>query len=153
MDLSRFSRPHWLDLIRMLLIHQMSPSALAQLARELVTQSGESEWVEFKENNADPQKIGENISAISNSAALLHRGVGYIVWGVRNSDHEIVGTTFRPKAERVRAQELENWLVTQLEPRIDVRIHEGEVDGKQVVVFEVQADITGQVQLRSSTSG
>ena len=122
----------------MLLMHQMSPSALAQLVRELVAQSSESEWVEFKENNVAPQQIGENISAISNSAALLHRGVGYIVWGVRNSDHQIVGTTFRPKAERVGAQELENWLVTQVEPKIDVRIHEGDVDGKQIVVFEVQ---------------
>ena len=30
----------------------------------------ETEWVEFKLNQSDPQEIGEYISALSNSAAL-----------------------------------------------------------------------------------
>jgi ATP-dependent DNA helicase RecG len=116
----------------------MTPETFVHLVRELVSQPAEAEWVEFKENNADPQKIGENISALSNSAALHRRSAGFIVWGIRNADHAIVGTTFRPRAERVGAQEIENWLATQLEPRVDLKMHEGEVDGKAVVVFEVQ---------------
>ena len=34
----------------------------------------ESEWIEFKHNNCNPDEIGENISAVSN-AATLHQAV------------------------------------------------------------------------------
>ena len=43
------------------------------LVRELISLPRETEWVEFKHNNDDPQTIGEYISALSNSAALLAR--------------------------------------------------------------------------------
>ena len=38
----------------------------------------------------------------------------------------------------MKQQELENWLATQLEPRIDFKIHEIVWDGKPVVIFAVQ---------------
>jgi ATP-dependent DNA helicase RecG len=91
------------------------------------------------DNCDDPQVVGENISGLSNAAALHGRSVAYIAWGVRSQDHAIIGTTFRPRVEKVKGQELENWLVTQLEPRIDLKILDGTVDGNPVVVFEVQA--------------
>lgn len=43
---------------------------LQSLVRELVKLPTETEWVEFKCNNKEPQLIGEYISALSNSAAL-----------------------------------------------------------------------------------
>ena len=43
---------------------------LQSLVRELIKYPDETEWIEFKCNNKDPQMIGEYISAISNSAAL-----------------------------------------------------------------------------------
>ncbi len=50
---------------------QHSPDQLANLLRELCKLPKETEWVEFKHNNDDPQLIGEYISALANSAALL----------------------------------------------------------------------------------
>ena len=47
-----------------------SPEYLASLVRELSKLPDETEWVEFKQNNADPQEIGEYLSALANSAAL-----------------------------------------------------------------------------------
>ena len=38
---------------------------------ELLKLPDETEWVEFKHNNAEPQEIGEYISVLSNSAALV----------------------------------------------------------------------------------
>ncbi len=64
---------------------------------------------------------------------------GYIVWGVRNEDHSIVGTSFRPSAEKKGNEELENWLAIGLRPSINFRIYEGAVDGRPVALFEIPA--------------
>ena len=46
-----------------------SPEYLAGLLHELRQLPKETEWVEFKRNNAKPEEIGEYISALANSAA------------------------------------------------------------------------------------
>jgi len=112
---------------------------LQHLIQMLVALPKETEWVEFKENNANPEEIGEYLSAISNSAALAGKDHGYVVWGVRNGDHQIVGTTFRGSEEKVKGQEIENWLAVGLRPSINFKIHEGTVAGRQVVLFEIPA--------------
>lgn len=117
----------------------MDDATFQRLVSDLTALSRETEWVEFKQNNEDPKEIGEYLSAISNAAALHARDRGYIVWGVENHTHRIVGTTFRPYQARVGGQELEHWLAMQLQPRIDFRIHEGQVSGHPIVVFEVPA--------------
>lgn len=117
----------------------MTPEQLTKLVKDLAALPRETEWVEFKENNDNPEEIGEYLSAIANSAALLQRERGYIVWGVRDTDHKIVGTTFKPRVAKVKMQELENWLTVLLQPEIHFAIDEGSVDGVPVVVFEVPA--------------
>jgi ATP-dependent DNA helicase RecG len=117
----------------------MNPDELERLASELASLPHESEWVEFKHNHAEPEKIGEYISALSNSAALLGRTRAFILWGLADGTHEFVGTSFRPHARKLGNEELEGWLSRQLSPRVDFRIHEGEVGGKRVVVFEIPA--------------
>ena len=67
---------------------------LQSLVRELVKYPDETEWIEFKCNNKDPQMIGEYISAISNSAALWEKPKGYLVWGVDDGTHKIQVTSF-----------------------------------------------------------
>ena len=57
-------------------------SYVAGIVQEFRKYPHETQWVEFKRNNADPQQIGENISALANSAALDGRPYAYIVWGV-----------------------------------------------------------------------
>ena len=112
---------------------------LQHLVRELASLPRETEWIEFKENNANPEDIGEYIAAIANSAALEGKQRGYIVWGVRDTDHQIVGTVFKPLSEKVKGQELENWLAIGLRPSINFRIYEGIVDGQPVAAFEIPA--------------
>lgn len=105
----------------------------------LLKESGEAEWLEFKHNNDTPDKIGETISAIANSVALAQKEQGWIIWGVEDKTRRIIGTAFQPRQRKVGNEELENWLATQLDPRIDVRIHELSIDDKRVVAFEVPA--------------
>ena len=74
---------------------------LASLVRELCKLPRETEWVEFKLNNADPQKIGEYLSALANAAALNGKAFAYLMWGVEDETHRIVGTSFSPAATRI----------------------------------------------------
>jgi predicted HTH transcriptional regulator len=48
-----------------------------RLLKQLTALEVETEWVEFKENNYEPELIGEYISALSNSACIHDREVGY----------------------------------------------------------------------------
>lgn len=110
---------------------------LADLVLELCRLPRETEWVEFKANNAAPREIGEYLSALSNSAALAGKSTAFLVWGVSDDAHEVVGTTFSPAEAKVGNEELENWLLRLLDPRISFSFWRFEVDGRPVVLFEV----------------
>lgn len=114
-----------------------SPEYLAGLVRELCRMDSEPEWVEFKENNSDPQQIGEYISALSNAAALNARPHGYLLWGVDDATHEVVGTNFDPAGAKKGNEPLESWLLRLLNPKISFRFDNVEVEGKHVVVLEI----------------
>ena len=110
---------------------------LASLVNELRKLSKETEWVEFKVNDAEPQEIGEYLSALSNAAALQGKAFAYLVWGVADCTHDLVGTIFDPKSTKVGNEELENWLLRLLSPRIDFHFHRFEVESKVVVLLEI----------------
>jgi ATP-dependent DNA helicase RecG len=112
---------------------------LQGLVYELCRLPRETEWMELKENNDEPQGIGEYISALANAAALAGKTRGYLLWGVRDEDHVVTGTTFDPKAARKGNEELESWLLRLLNPRIDFRFCEVEMDGQRVVLLEIDA--------------
>lgn len=116
----------------------MNQHDLSTLLTELRSQSQETEWIEFKQNNADPQEIGEYLAALSNSAALHRKDAAYIVWGVEDGTHNVVGTKFKPRRAKKGNEELENWMLRLLSPRIDVKIHEFEENRLDIVIFEIQ---------------
>lgn len=89
----------------------MEHPELEILLSQSVAMPTESEWVEFKHNFHSKEEIGERISALSNSAALLGKPYGYIVFGVGDGTHNIIGTTFHAKSHKIGNEELENWLV------------------------------------------
>ncbi|WP_010323794.1 ATP-binding protein [Marinobacterium stanieri] len=119
---------------------EMTLEQLRSLLNELCRLPAETEWVEFK-HNADIEKIGEYISALANSAALLGKQTAYLVYGVDDASHEIIGTRFKPSQQKHKQQELENWLLQKLSPKIHFRFHEflaGPDDDLPVVILEVQ---------------
>ena len=69
---------------------------LVGLVHELRKLPRETEWVEFKENHAEPQKIGEYLSALANAAALVGKAFGYLVWGAENETTPSSGRRSRP---------------------------------------------------------
>lgn len=112
---------------------------LTGLLKELLKLPKETEWVEFKHDNKNPELIGEYISALGNSAALLGKQCGYMVWGVENESHKVLGTTFNPKSMKHKQQELESWLLQKITPKIHFMFHELVFDDLPVVILEVQA--------------
>lgn len=108
----------------------------------------ETEWVEFKHNNADPDEIGEYLSALANSAALAGKINAWLVWGVRDDNHEVIGTTFDPACAKIGNEELESWLLRLLTPKIDFRFHTVQVEGANVVLLEIGAAFRHPVQFK-----
>ncbi len=122
----------------------MNETELNTLLARLVALPKENEYVEFKENNFEPDEVGKRISALSNSACLHGQHFGYLVFGVKDETHEIVGTSFRPSMKKVGNNEMENWLAQMLSPRIDFRIYEFENQGKKIALFHIPAVSGGQ---------
>ena len=114
---------------------------LAGLVRELCKLAQETEWVEFKVSYSEPQRIGEYIAALANAATLHGKAHGYLLWGIEDSTHTIVGTNFTPAATKKGNEPLESWLLQMLRPRIDFRFHEAMVDGHLVVLLEIDRAI------------
>jgi predicted HTH transcriptional regulator len=121
---------------------------LAGLVNELRRLPGETEWVEFKVDNVDPVEIGRNISALANGAALVGKTAAYIVWGIENGSHAVIGTSFEPRKARQGSEELESWLLKLLTPKIEFRFHELDHDGKRLVLLEVPCASRAPVQFQ-----
>ncbi len=115
------------------------PDYWERLVRELTRLPAETGWVEFKLNNGDPDMIGQRISALSNSAALEDQETAYLVWGVQDETHEIVGTTFSPIGAKKGNENLEAWLVRMLAPRLNIAFHSLTIDEKPVVLLTIPA--------------
>jgi ATP-dependent DNA helicase RecG len=127
---------------------EMGQQEFEQLIHVLLEQTSEAEWLEFKANNFDAVDVGEYVSALANSAALVGQGRAYLVWGV-SDEHQVVGTKFQPTNEKARGNEdYIPWLCRSLSPQPQMSIHTGEFGGERVVVLEIQAAIHQPVQFR-----
>lgn len=113
---------------------------IEQLVRHLIGVGHEAGYLEFKEN-FDKEVVGERISAIANSCALLDHEIGYIVFGVHDKTLEIVGTKFDPSIVKVGSMPIENWLHQFVEPKVHLSFHECKIDGKHVVVLKIPSAI------------
>ena len=83
---------------------------LTKLIEELRQLPNGTTWFEFKHNNYEPDMIGEDISALANSAAYSERSHAYMIWGINNETHEIVGTDRDQYSKAVGNEEMESWL-------------------------------------------
>jgi len=115
----------------------MTDAQLSALLIELLSLPKETEWVEFKHNDANPEKIAEYLSALPNAAALHGRDFAYMVWGIEDGTHNIVGTTFNPRTAKKGNEELENWLMRSLHPQVDFKMHQWTYQGHPMVLFEI----------------
>ncbi len=125
-----------------------STEYLTGLVNEFRKLPCETEWAEFKHNKAIPEEIGEYISALANSAALLGKTNAYIIWGIDDKKHSVVGTSFCPSSAKVGNEELESWLLRLLKPKINFRFFEVAFEDKRIVLLEIGAAFKHPVEFK-----
>ncbi|MHB1329874.1 MAG: AlbA family DNA-binding domain-containing protein, partial [Gemmatimonadales bacterium] len=108
------------------------------LVAALVGLGRESPWCEFKQNNVDPEKLGDTLAALSNGARLSDQAFGYLVFGVAD-DLTAVGTDVRIEAERSGAQPLLEKLSRELTPRPLLSVAEVVVKGHRITAVRIPA--------------
>lgn len=131
----------------------MKREKLQQLLTKLIQQPKECEWLEFKHNYHSDNEIGERISALSNAACIHHQPFAYLIYGIEDETHNVLGTTFKPKSAKSKSdkgkeskEELEHWLAQRLNPRIDFTIEEFEYNGKNIALFQIPATYNQPVE-------
>ena len=100
----------------------------------------ENEIVEFKEakNNYDFSKLGKYFSALSNEANLCGKPYGWLVFGVEDKKHSIVGTTYR--SHRSDLDKLKGEIANKTTNRISfIDIHEVDTADGRVIMFQIPA--------------
>jgi ATP-dependent DNA helicase RecG len=116
----------------------MNARDLVALVDRLRALPSETEWLEFKRNNAEPQVLGEYLSALANEACLRDQARGYLVFGVDDATHAVCGTSFDPYTAKGKGNEdLLPWLSVQLQPNPGVEPWVVDHPGGRVVVLAV----------------
>ena len=112
------------------------------LVDDLRRLGAEQSWLEFKVNNSDPDRIGRTASAISNAARLNDKTHGYMIWGIDDTNHDIVGTIFSPALRRGN-QNIEFWINNKLSPSINFTFIEIQhPSGHRLVILEIPASLS-----------
>lgn len=107
------------------------------LITELCKLPNETEWVEFKHNNYNPKMIGQDISALANSAALHEKSNAYMIWGINDTDHNILGTEYTLQSLKKGNEELENWLRGLLSKHAEFSFETEIIDDKKVGILVI----------------
>lgn len=110
------------------------------MLNELRNLPGETEIVEFKEANTgyDFGKLGKYFSALSNEANLKGKPESWLVFGIENKHHSIVGSQFR--AKRKDLDHIKGEIADKTTNRITfIEIHELNLTDGRVVMFQIPA--------------
>lgn len=123
---------------------------LIRLVQELRFLPEETPWLEFKHNNYNPQMIGEDISALANAATLNEKNYAYMIWGIHNETHEIVGTDYNLQNLKKGNQELENWLRSLLSDNADFEFKNIEIENKNVGIIIIYSAVSFPVKFEKT---
>lgn len=118
----------------------MSMENLEKLVNHLRSYPTETNWFEFKHNNYDPDMIGQDISALANGAAYAEKACAYMIWGVHDKTHEIIGTDYDQYTLKVGNQEIESWLRNLISKNAEfefqsLNMKDAKMNDKRVVVL------------------
>lgn len=123
---------------------------LDKLVVELCKLPNETPWLEFKHNNYSPDMIGKDISALANGATLYEKTCAYMVWGVDDETHEIIGTDKTLQNVKKGNQELENWLRGLLSNNANFEFYNTIVNNKNVGVLIIYCAVSQPVKFEKT---
>ena len=108
------------------------PIALLDNLRAL---PAEVDWVEFKTNNDNATAIGKYVSALANAAILREKSEAYLVWGIEDHTHNVVGTDVSLNAKKEGNEPFLLWLSKMLDPRINLLVETVDYEGENVEIL------------------
>lgn len=120
-----------------------------ELVDELRARPGELPWLEFKRDNTDPEVIGRRCSALSNAARLEGKDCGYMLWGIDDASHDVVGTRFDPTTFKFGNQDLQFWLAQNLQPDVAFSFRAVAHPEGRVVILEVPAATSSPIGFKN----
>lgn len=101
--------------------------------------NSENECVEFKkaENGFDTDELGKYFSALSNEANLNNKQYSWMVFGINNSTHEIIGTNYYNdnNFNKIKKQITDN----TTDGIGFIEIYTFQKNGKRVIMFQIPA--------------
>lgn len=118
----------------------MTELELQNILTRLRKLTAENEVVEFKEakNTYDFGKLGKYFSALSNEANLKGKPHAWLVFGIENKQHKIVGSQYR--STRRDLDSLKSEIANKTTNRITyIEIHELNLPEGRVVMFQIPA--------------
>ena len=77
-----------------------SEETLQAMVKDFLSYPSEISWLEFKVENDDPERIGKYVAGMSNAACAAKQSFAYLVWGIADKTHEVVGTSFDPEKQK-----------------------------------------------------
>jgi len=116
----------------------MESSELNSKLTQFLALKSENEIVEFKEanNNYDFAKLGKYFSALSNEANLMGKECAWLIFGVQNKTHKIVGTKYREN--RTDLDKLKKEIADKTSNRITfLEIFELKMLEGRVILFQI----------------
>ncbi len=120
------------------------------LIDELLSLSSEGACTEFKKDNTSPEVIGKLCSALSNAARVDRRDLAYVLWGVQDDNHQVIGTAFEPDAKKVGNQVFQLWLAQRLNPSISFSFRSVKHPEGRVVILEIPAATSAPVEFEGT---
>jgi len=116
----------------------MTEKELINKLQQLQSLQAENEIVEFKEakNDYDFSKLGKYFSALSNEASLLHKKCAWLIFGIENLQHRIIGTKYREN--RAKLDKLKKEIADKTSNNITfIEIYELNLSEGRVVLFQI----------------
>lgn len=128
---------------------RMTQSRDIDLINDLRALPAETSWLEFKKDNVDSDVIGVRCSALSNAARIEGKDLAYMIWGIANDTHAVVGTSFAPDTHKVGDQVFQLWLAQRLQPSIAFSFRVADHPDGRVVILEIPAATSAPVSFNN----
>lgn len=120
----------------------------SELITYLIGLPKEAEWVEFKENNFSAESVGKYVSALANAAIFSGEKKAYLVFGIEDGSHNVVGTDLRIDQQKVGNDTFLFWLNKQLIPQINIEHASVLYDGKRVEILAIDPSYQHPVRFK-----
>ena len=120
----------------------MTNTELIALIDELTSLPKENEWVEFKTGNVTTNdKLGQYLSGLSNAACIANQFFAYLIFGIDDATHDVIGTNYKFKNRKEGNEELELWIRRFLSPSIKFDHFNCDYNTRHLEIFRIPAAV------------